>query len=87
MLVTKGELRVNLRNICNGLALSVVMAIAVSAAEMPAVGQQAPEVALPSQDGGVVDLKSFHGKWVVLYFYPKDMTQGCTCLLYTSRCV
>ena len=68
----------NLRNICNGLALSVVMAIAVSAAEMPAVGQQAPEVALPSQDGGVVDLKSFHGKWVVLYFYPKDMTQGCT---------
>ena len=54
------------------------MAIVVSAAEMPAVGQQAPEVALPSQDGGVVDLKSFHGKWVVLYFYPKDMTQGCT---------
>jgi len=69
---------VNLRNICIGLAVSLGIAIAVSAAEMPAVGQQAPSVALPSQDGGVVDLKSFHGKWVVLYFYPKDMTQGCT---------
>ena len=68
----------NLRNICIGLAVSLGMAIAVSAAEMPAVGQPAPAVALPSQDGGVVDLKSFRGKWVVLYFYPKDMTQGCT---------
>ena len=68
----------NLRNICIGLAVSLGMAVAAFAAEMPAVGQQAPAVALPSQDGGVVDLKSFHGKWVVLYFYPKDMTQGCT---------
>ena len=68
----------NLRNICIGLALSVGLTIAALAAEMPAVGQEAPAVALPSQDGGVVDLKSFHGKWVVLYFYPKDMTQGCT---------
>jgi peroxiredoxin Q/BCP len=49
-----------------------------SAAEMPKEGQQAPAVMLPSQEGGMVDLKSFKGKWVVLYFYPKDMTQGCT---------
>jgi peroxiredoxin Q/BCP len=69
---------VNLRNICIGIALSFGMMVAASAAEMPAVGQAAPAVALPSQDGGVVDLKSFRGKWVVLYFYPKDMTQGCT---------
>ena len=68
----------NLRNICIGIALSFGLIIAASAAEMPAVGQAAPAVALPSQDGGVVDLKSFRGKWVVLYFYPKDMTQGCT---------
>jgi peroxiredoxin Q/BCP len=54
------------------------MALAASAAEMPTVGQEAPAVALPSQDGGTVDIKSFRGKWVVLYFYPKDMTQGCT---------
>jgi peroxiredoxin Q/BCP len=58
--------------LCLGLCL------AASAAEVPAVGQTAPAVALPSQDGGMVDLKSFKGKWVVLYFYPKDMTQGCT---------
>ena len=68
----------NLRNICVGLVLSFGLAIGMSAAELPAVGQQAPAVALPSQDGGVVDIKSFSGKWVVLYFYPKDMTQGCT---------
>jgi len=47
-------------------------------AAMPAVGQAAPEFTLPSQDGSQISLKSFHGKWVVLYFYPRDMTSGCT---------
>jgi len=42
------------------------------------VGQAAPDFSLPSQEGGKVSLKDFHGKYVVLYFYPKDMTQGCT---------
>jgi len=74
----KEKLRVNLRNICIGIVLSAGLSLTAFAAEMPAVGQQAPAVALPSQDGGVVDIKSFRGKWVVLYFYPKDMTQGCT---------
>ena len=45
---------------------------------VPQVGQQAPEFTLPSQDGTPIDLNSFRGKWVVLYFYPKDMTPGCT---------
>ena len=45
---------------------------------MPAVGQVAPTFTLPSQDGSHISLKSFRGKWVVLYFYPKDMTKGCT---------
>jgi len=45
---------------------------------MPNVGQTAPGFTLPSQDGSQISLDSFHGKWVVLYFYPKDMTQGCT---------
>jgi peroxiredoxin Q/BCP len=45
---------------------------------MPAVGQTAPGFTLPSQTGVQVSLSSFAGKWVVLYFYPKDMTQGCT---------
>jgi peroxiredoxin Q/BCP len=45
---------------------------------MPQVGQQAPTFTLPSQDGSQISLDSFKGKWVVLYFYPKDMTTGCT---------
>ena len=45
---------------------------------MPSTGQTAPTFTLPSQDGSQISLDSFHGKWVVLYFYPKDMTQGCT---------
>lgn len=45
---------------------------------MPQVGQTAPNFTLPSQEGTPVTLDSYHGKWVVLYFYPKDMTTGCT---------
>ena len=45
---------------------------------LPAVGQQAPSFSLPSQDGTPVSLDHYRGKWVVLYFYPKDMTSGCT---------
>ena len=45
---------------------------------MPQAGQTAPNFTLPSQDGSTISLSSFHGKWVVLYFYPKDMTKGCT---------
>ena len=47
-------------------------------AAMPEVGQTAPTFTLPNQEGQPVHLSSYHGKWVVLYFYPKDMTQGCT---------
>jgi thioredoxin-dependent peroxiredoxin len=45
---------------------------------MPQAGQTAPNFTLPSQDGSKISLDSFRGKWVVLYFYPKDMTTGCT---------
>jgi peroxiredoxin Q/BCP len=45
---------------------------------MPAVGQDAPTFTLPSQDGSPISLEQYRGKWVVLYFYPKDMTTGCT---------
>jgi peroxiredoxin Q/BCP len=48
------------------------------AAPMPAVGTIAPNFTLPSEDGTPVSLDQFRGKWVVLYFYPKDFTQGCT---------
>lgn len=42
------------------------------------VGTKAPDFSLPDQDGKTVTLKSFKGKQVVLYFYPKDDTSGCT---------
>jgi len=47
-------------------------------AATPQVGQMAPDFTLPSQDGSKVSLHDFRGKWVVLYFYPKDGTSGCT---------
>ncbi len=42
------------------------------------VGKKAPEFCLPNQDEVEVCLRDFKGKWVVLYFYPKDNTPGCT---------
>ena len=41
-------------------------------------GQPAPDFTLPNQDGKPTSLADFRGKWVVLYFYPKDFTGGCT---------
>jgi len=41
-------------------------------------GEKAPNFTLPSQDGNSISLDQYRGKWVVLYFYPKDFTQGCT---------
>jgi len=67
-----------MRNICIVLMLCTAMVLVAFAAPIPEIGKTAPAVVLPSQDGSTVDLKSFRGKWVVLYFYPKDMTQGCT---------
>jgi thioredoxin-dependent peroxiredoxin len=46
--------------------------------ELPAVGAAAPSFNLASNEGKQVSLNDFKGKWVVLYFYPKDMTPGCT---------
>ena len=45
---------------------------------MPTAGNPAPAFSLPNQEGAQVSLDQFKGKWVVLYFYPKDMTTGCT---------
>ena len=65
-------------HIVTTLTLLVLPIAAAFAGELPQVGQQAPGFTLPSQEGSPVSLKDFRGKWVVLYFYPKDMTQGCT---------
>jgi peroxiredoxin Q/BCP len=60
--------------------LAALVFVNVHAADQtqPSVGQAAPTFTLPSQDGSQISLGSFKGKWVVLYFYPKDMTPGCT---------
>jgi peroxiredoxin Q/BCP len=68
-----------MKYICVAACLVACLATtALFAAEVPQAGQQAPSFKLPSQDGSEYGLKDFKGKWVVLYFYPKDMTQGCT---------
>src|SRR4026207_374027 len=48
------------------------------AQNVPQAGAVAPAVNLPSNDGRQVSLNDYKGKWVVLYFYPKDFTSGCT---------
>ena len=66
----------------SGLVLAVVMGVLLvaplRAADMPAVGAAAPGVTLTSNEGKPVNLNDYKGKWVVLYFYPKDFTGGCT---------
>lgn len=46
--------------------------------ENPEIGASAPEFKLRGSDGKEISLHQFQGKWVVLYFYPKDNTPGCT---------
>ncbi len=45
---------------------------------VPAIGAKAPSFSLPDQDGKNHRLEDYRGKWVLLYFYPKDNTSGCT---------
>ena len=45
---------------------------------IPEAGTQAPAFSLPDQSGNQVSLDAQKGKWVVLYFYPRDLTPGCT---------
>ncbi len=63
---------------CLAVAFSLSPAAYAADEAMPSVGQSAPTFTLPSQTGKEISLKNFRGKWVVLYFYPKDMTKGCT---------
>ena len=64
--------------IASTLALTLAAAIAFSPSDTPEAGQQAPDFTLTSQDGTQLGPQDFQGKWVVLYFYPKDNTPGCT---------
>jgi len=60
------------------LFAGAVIVAAEDAPQPPAVKTMAPDFTLKSQEGKAVSLKDYRGKWVVLYFYPKDMTPGCT---------
>src|SRR3954453_22714249 len=60
------------------LLVLCVASTAVYAADMPKVGDKAPEFSLVSNEGNQVSLKDYKGKWVVLYFYPRNFTSGCT---------
>src|SRR5438046_1479551 len=55
-----------------------IKAHAAAAADIVQAGATAPNFTLPSQEDKPVSLSDYKGKWVVLYFYPKDQTQGCT---------
>src|SRR4026209_494071 len=61
-----------------GLISIAVPSSVRAVADPPAVGSVAPEFSLVTNEGKPASLKDFRGKWVVLYFYPKDFTQGCT---------
>jgi peroxiredoxin Q/BCP len=51
---------------------------AFSKRKEPRVGEPAPDFSLPDQDGRMRGLAEFRGKWLALYFYPRDDTPGCT---------
>jgi thioredoxin-dependent peroxiredoxin len=63
-------------------ALLVITAVAVkpfnATNEVPAAGAEAPSFKLTTNEGKEASLSDFKGNWVVLYFYPKDFTSGCT---------
>jgi peroxiredoxin Q/BCP len=82
-IVAEAEEKTMLRNSSALVVLIMIVAVCslalkARAAEPLKPGATAPEFSLPSQEEKLVSLSQFRGKWVVLYFYPKDMTSGCT---------
>ena len=61
-----------------GIVAMCGVGVRVHAADILQAGVTAPSFSLPSQEDASVSLTQYKGKWVVLYFYPKDMTSGCT---------
>src|SRR6266404_9397779 len=60
------------------LIICASVVVAFAPAEPPAVGSNAPVFTLTTNEGNQASLQDFRGKWIVLYFYPKDFTSGCT---------
>jgi thioredoxin-dependent peroxiredoxin len=61
-----------------GIVTACAAGVRAHAADALQTGAAAPNFSLPSQEEKPVALSDYKGKWVVLYFYPKDMTTGCT---------
>ena len=60
-------------------AFNVAPAALALGGKLPPVDESAPEFVLPTNTGdGNVSLSDYRGKWLVVYFYPKDFTSGCT---------
>ena len=59
-------------------ALWLTLLATAANAEQPTVGDPAPDFELKDQDGEIHAIEDYRGKWVALYFYPKDGTPGCT---------
>jgi len=59
-------------------ALTLVPLPVHAGTEPPSVGTPAPDFSLTTNEGIPASLKDYRGKWVILYFYPKDFTSGCT---------
>src|SRR5438034_11171226 len=70
----------NMRNMILSvvIGLGTLRLMTAETQQQPEVGKPAPDFSLTTGEGAQVSLKDFHGKWVVLYFYPKDFTSGCT---------
>src|SRR3989338_8675329 len=72
----------NMKWLAIAAALAVLAALfaarAARSGELPEVGKPAPDFNLPDQNGKLHVLKDYRGKWLVLYFYPRDDTPGCT---------
>lgn len=76
----RADILITMKNFLAFAAFVVCTGI-MSAAEpqaQPAAGTPAPDFSLTTGDGSQVSLKDYRGKWIVLYFYPKDFTSGCT---------
>jgi thioredoxin-dependent peroxiredoxin len=58
--------------------ITLALVQAAETQKQPAAGTPAPDFSLTTGDGSQISLKDYRGKWIVLYFYPKDFTSGCT---------
>ena len=75
----------NLKAVALASSLALLAAVCMlptkhvyAAGDLAAVGSPAPNFTLPNQENQPVSLSDYKGKWVVLYFYPKDQTSGCS---------